>query len=80
MGMRPPGYSPWMVTSQPPTPTGGRSSGRRRGIAVGGKIRTVRVPDELWDEAQEIAAERGESLSEVIRAALERYVKRHSSS
>jgi hypothetical protein len=34
------------------------------------------VPDELWLPAQAKAAERGEDLSTVIRAALERYVKR----
>lgn len=39
-------------------------------------IRGLRVPDELWQAAQAVAAERGESLSEVIRAALARYVKR----
>jgi predicted HicB family RNase H-like nuclease len=38
--------------------------------------RAVRVPDGLWHAAQAKAEERGESLSEVIRQALERYVKR----
>ncbi len=37
----------------------------------------MRVPDDLWDEAMEIAQSRGEALSEVIRKALESYVKRH---
>lgn len=41
------------------------------------KIRAVRVPDELWEAAQAVAAERGESVSDEIRAALERYVKRN---
>jgi predicted transcriptional regulator len=41
------------------------------------KMRTVRVEDELWTEAQRVAAERGETLSDVIRDALARYVKRH---
>ena len=40
------------------------------------KARAVRVEDELWDAAKDKADERGETLSEVIRAALERYVKR----
>lgn len=40
------------------------------------KHRTVRVPDELWAQAQERAAERGESLSDVIRRALQEYVGR----
>lgn len=38
--------------------------------------RTIRVPDELWDAAQAKAEERGENLSDVLRKALERYVKR----
>ena len=39
-------------------------------------VRGVRVPDELWEAAKAKAVERGEDLSTVIRAALERYVKR----
>jgi predicted HicB family RNase H-like nuclease len=38
--------------------------------------RAVRVPGELWDAAKAKAAERGETVSDVIRRALERYVKR----
>jgi metal-responsive CopG/Arc/MetJ family transcriptional regulator len=34
------------------------------------------VSDELWLSAVALAKERGESLSEVIREALRRYVKR----
>jgi hypothetical protein len=37
--------------------------------------RAVRVPDELWDAAKAKAAGRGETVSDVIRRALERYVK-----
>jgi len=39
--------------------------------------RTVRVPDAVWDQAKRIAEARGETLSDVIRAALERYIVRH---
>lgn len=39
-------------------------------------IRGFRIPDPLYDAAKAKAAERGEDLSTVIRAALERYVKR----
>lgn len=39
-------------------------------------LRNVRVDDELWTAAQEAAASRGESLSDVLRAALRRYVAR----
>jgi predicted DNA binding CopG/RHH family protein len=38
--------------------------------------RTVRISDELWSAAKAKAEERGDELSAVIRAALERYVKR----
>jgi hypothetical protein len=38
--------------------------------------RSVRVPDDLWRAAQEKAARRGETLTNVIRRALERYVRR----
>jgi predicted transcriptional regulator len=40
-------------------------------------LRNVRIPDDLWDRALAVARARGETLSQVIRAALERYVKRH---
>ena len=39
-------------------------------------LRNVRVPDDLWVAAMSKALERGESLSEVIRRALEKYVQR----
>ena len=35
--------------------------------------RTVRVTDELWDAAQKLAEENGETVSDVIRRALEEY-------
>lgn len=37
--------------------------------------RTIRVSDELWAAAQEAAADKGETLSDVLRRSLERYVK-----
>lgn len=40
------------------------------------RARSVKVSDDLWLAAQAKAEQRGEVLSEVIRAALERYVKR----
>ena len=39
--------------------------------------RAVRVPSALWEQALAVAAFRGESLSEVIRAALSAYIKKH---
>lgn len=39
------------------------------------KIRTVRVDDELWEAAQARAADRRESVADVIRRALLAYVE-----
>lgn len=38
--------------------------------------RTFRIPDPIYLPAQEKAEERGESLSDVVRQALERYAKK----
>lgn len=38
-------------------------------------LRAVRISDDLWQAAQAKANEKGESVSDVIRRALERYVK-----
>jgi predicted transcriptional regulator len=43
-------------------------------------IKCFRIPEDLYRAAQTVAAERDESLSHVIRQALERYVKRHGRS
>lgn len=47
---------------------------------VGGKpkmiMRSLRVPEALWDAAKETADRRQENISDVIREALEKYVKR----
>jgi hypothetical protein len=40
-------------------------------------VRGFRIPDDLWRRARAVADERGESLSDVVRAALLRYVQRH---
>lgn len=39
-------------------------------------MRSIRVPAKLWAAAMEKAAEREENLSDVIREALERYVRK----
>lgn len=39
-------------------------------------MRSIRVPLALWTAAMSKADERDENLSDVIREALERYVKR----
>ena len=41
----------------------------------GTPLRNVRVADDLWQAAMAKAAERGETLSDVLRRALEKYVK-----
>ena len=38
--------------------------------------RAIRIPDDLWAAALDKATERDETVSEVVRNALERYVKR----
>ena len=38
-------------------------------------VRTVRVSDELWNAAKQIAADRNETVTDVIVRALERYVR-----
>ena len=38
--------------------------------------RVVRVDDELWHAAQKRAAEKGETVSDVVRGALRRYVRK----
>ena len=40
-------------------------------------MRAFRVSVDLWERAAAVAAVRGESLSEVIRAALVAYVRKH---
>jgi len=37
----------------------------------------VRVPDELWDAVKRAAADRGETVTDVILRALRRYVREH---
>lgn len=39
-------------------------------------MRSIRVPLRLWNEARAKADERDENISDVIREALERYVRR----
>lgn len=43
----------------------------------GTTLRNFRADDSLWLRAKAVADKRGESLSDVLRAALERYVKRY---
>jgi predicted HicB family RNase H-like nuclease len=38
------------------------------------KLRNVRVPDDLWDAAKAEALRQGETVTEVIRRALRKYV------
>lgn len=37
--------------------------------------RSIRVPDELWHAAMNVASDRGESISEAVNRFLARYVK-----
>lgn len=40
-------------------------------------MRSTRQPDDVWLPAQAIAKRRGETVTDVIRDALRRYIKRH---
>lgn len=50
-----------------------RVSGR---YDVASILRTFRVPDDLWRAAQAKAAERGETVTDILIRALRRYVAR----
>ncbi|CAN7154374.1 hypothetical protein LJR044_002508 [Microbacterium foliorum] len=39
--------------------------------------RQVRVPEKLWDEAKDAADKNDETISDVIRRALDNYVRRN---
>lgn len=41
-------------------------------------LKSFRIPEDLYRAAQAKAEERGESVSDVVRAALDRYVRRKS--
>ena len=47
-------------------------------MSRGTKQRNFRAEDELWDKAQEVAKERGDNLSDVIRAALWQYIENYT--
>lgn len=46
-------------------------------MPVGTTLRNFRADDSLWLRAKAVAQARDESLSDVLRRALELYVKRH---
>lgn len=41
---------------------------------AGTKVRTVRVDDALWEEAQRVAVREGVTLADVMREALTKFV------
>lgn len=43
-------------------------------MSKGTTRRSIRVGD-LWEEAQQVATRRNENLSDILRQALEKYVK-----
>ena len=51
---------------------------RKRGRPATGQTpnRTVRVPDEVWEEAKRLAAEEGKRVSDVVNDCLRRYIQR----
>jgi predicted transcriptional regulator len=47
-------------------------------MSRGTSIRAVRVDNKLWADVGKIATKRGETRADIMRAALERYAKRHA--
>jgi len=43
----------------------------------GTTIRSIRISDQVWDAAKEATERRGETISDVVRRALEAYVAAH---
>lgn len=43
-------------------------------MSKGTTPRAIRISDELWQEAKVVADRRSETISEVVRVALEKYV------
>lgn len=50
----------------------------KRGRPATGKTpnRTVRIPDEVWQQAKEKAAAEGKTVSDVVNECLRRYLRR----
>lgn len=46
-------------------------------MSKGTTRRTVRIEDDLWEDAQEKAMDRGDNLSDIIRIALRAYLGRY---
>lgn len=47
-------------------------------MSRGTRQRNFRCEDTLWEEAKAAASERDENLSDIIRAALWRYIENHT--
>lgn len=43
-------------------------------MSSGTRKRNFRAEDELWDKAKEVAQERGDNLSDILRQALVNYI------
>lgn len=48
-------------------------------MSKGTPKRSIRVNDPLWDKAKEVAAERGDDLSTILRIALIDYISEGTS-
>jgi len=44
-------------------------------MSKGTPHRNIRIPDDLWTQALTLARSRGENLSDIIRQALNQYIK-----
>jgi predicted DNA-binding protein len=46
-------------------------------MSKGTTPRAIRISDELWQDAKAVAGRRSETISDIVRDALEAYVKAH---
>lgn len=46
-------------------------------MSKGTTPRAIRISDKLWHEAKVVAERRSETISDIVRVALERYVTQH---
>ena len=46
-------------------------------MSKGTTPRAIRISDELWQDAKAVAERRSETISDVVRVALEAYVTQH---
>lgn len=49
-------------------------------MSKGTTRRSIRIDDGLWDKAQDVASEKGDHLSDIIREAIRQYIQENEES